>query len=183
MTPMARTASWSVAVNEAYRQALMAKPDWWRRDGASTDWRAWVGVQLIAGRTPASIAAQFADGQQLKAWIDGRAAWQAAQGSHPVDRVYQTWAYDAHDVASGDGFAGDTDAALGAIRATALVLAPPLDLYNPAEDARALARRIAHSQFDTIQTDAGHQSTTSLRSADAAFLNRRIGDFLASQRG
>ena len=183
MTPMAKTAAWSVAVNEAYRRALTEAQDWWRKDAASTDWHAWVSVQLIAGRTPASVTAQFREGGQLKAWIDRRAAWQALQGSHPVDRVYQTWAYDAHDIGAGDGFAGDTDAALASVRAATLVLAPPLDLYNPAEDARALAQRIPHAQFDTIWTDAGHQSTTTLRAADSAFLNQRIGDFLAAPRG
>jgi homoserine O-acetyltransferase len=178
MTPMAKTAAWSVAVNEAYRQSLMRDADWWQRGPRDTDWRAWVGVQLLAGRTPASIAAQFADGAMLKRWIDERAQWQSAQGSHPVDRVYQTRAYDAHDIGREDGFAGDTAAALASIPRPTLVFAPPLDLYNPQDDAAAVARGIPGARLAVVPTDAGHQCTTTLRAEDAAFVSRQMADFL-----
>lgn len=178
MTAMAKTAPWSLAVNEAYRHALTGTEDWWQKDAASANWHAWVSVQLLAGRTPRSIASQFGDGAGFKDWLDQRAAWQARQGSHPVDRVYQTWAYDTHDVGAADGFDGDTSAALASILATTLVLAPPLDLYNPAEASRALAESIPRARFETIPSDAGHQSTTTMHAADAEFLNERIGAFL-----
>jgi homoserine O-acetyltransferase len=179
MTPMARTGAWSQAVNEAYRRALMPDADWWRRDAAETDWRAWVSVQLLAGHTPESIAARFRSRIDLERWIEERAKWQAQQRSHPVDRVYQTWAYDAHDVGGGDGFGGDTRAALASIRARTLVLAPPLDLYNPETQAREDAAAIPGAVFETVPSNAGHQCTTTSREADVQFIDRRLKEFLA----
>jgi homoserine O-acetyltransferase len=181
MTPMARTGAWSRAVNEAYRRALMPDAEWWRRGAAETDWRSWVSVQLLAGQTPASVAARLGQAD-LGRWIDERAKWQAQQRSHPVDRVYQTWAYDAHDVGAGDGFGGDTRAALAYIRARTLVLAPPLDLYNPETQAREDAAAIPGAVFETVPSDAGHQCTTTLREGDAQFIDRRVKEFLAPYR-
>ena len=181
MTSMARTGAWSRAVNEAYRRALMSDTDWWRRSAAETDWRAWISVQLLAGQTPVGIAARFRDAE-LARWIDERAKWQAQQRSHAIDRVYQMWAYDAHDVGAGDGFGGDTQAALASIRARTLVLAPPLDLYNPVTQAREAAAAIHGAVFETVPSDAGHQCTTTMREGDATFIDRRVKEFLAPQR-
>jgi homoserine acetyltransferase len=58
------------------------------------------------------------------------------------------------------------------------VLAPPLDLFNPAESARAAAGAIPNATFVEIPSEQGHQAATQLRSEDVDFLNATIGAFL-----
>ena len=77
---------------------------------------------------------------------------------------------------------GDTETALQGIRARTLVLAPPLDLFNPAESARWAAERIPGAAFVEIPSAQGHQAATSTREEDAVFLNRTIARFLKNQR-
>jgi len=68
---------------------------------------------------------------------------------------------------------------LASIRAKALLLAPPLDLFNPAQAARDAAAAIPGAQFVEIPSVQGHQAATSTKPEDAAFLNRVIAEFLA----
>ena len=63
----------------------------------------------------------------------------------------------------------------------ALLLAPPLDLYNPAEAARGAARSMPGACFVEIPSDWGHQSASPADSAAASFLNETIARFLAGQ--
>ena len=58
------------------------------------------------------------------------------------------------------------------------MLAPPLDLYNPAHAARAAAQGIAGARFVEIPSAWGHQSAGPADPAAAVLLNRAIGDFL-----
>jgi len=177
MTPMARTVAWSAAVNEASRRALMAAPDW--QTGPDQVWAAWVPLmQLLASRTPSQLEREFASAAAVQSWISARTEAWASQGFAPVDWVYQSWAYDAHDVGSTPGFGGDTVRALGAIEVRTLVLAPPLDLYNPVEAAQWAAAHIRHSRFVEIPSDWGHQSASAADGESAAWLNREIREFL-----
>lgn len=184
MTPMARTSAWTRLVNAAYCRSLIQDDLWWRREPSEVDWRGWVMVQMMAGQTPRSIERQVrselnsAHMLSIDRVIAERAKWLSLQGSHPVDRVYQIWAYDAHDIGLHDGFDGDTQAALASIRAPTLILSPPLDLYNPSDEARRIAACMPKARFETIWTDTGHQSTTELRREDSEFVNRRVRAFL-----
>jgi len=179
MTPMAKTTAWSAAVNEIGRRALMADPAWAEPGNDSAGWPAWVPLmQLVSGRTPQALEAEFSGAAALHEWLERRVAWQRATGLDAVDWVYQTWAYDAHDIGAGPVFGGDTAAALASIRAEALVLAPPLDLFNPAEAARAAADGIPGARFVPIASMQGHQSASAARPEDALHLNRTIGEFL-----
>ena len=179
LTPMARTAPWAAAINETSRRALMAHPDWER--GGAHVWSTWVPLmQLLSGRTPAQLEAEFGSGAAVRDWIAARTDWWAAQGFAPVDWIYQSWAYDAHDVGATPGFAGDTVRALSAIRAATLVLAPPLDLYNPVEAARWAVERIAGARLVEIPSAWGHQSASAADGDAAAWIDRRVGEFLSS---
>ena len=179
MVPMARTTPWSVAVNEASRRALMADPAW--PAGELTEgWAAWCAVmQVLAGRTPAALARQFARPSDVPAFIAARAAQQRAGGVHAVDWVWQTRAYDAHDVGTTPGVAGGTTAALGRIRARTLILGAPLDLYNPVEEARAAAAAIPGARYAEIPSIEGHQAASGGRPDDAEAINRAIAALLA----
>lgn len=179
MTPMARTAPWAAAINETSRRALMADPDW--QSGGRHVWNAWVPLmQLLCGRTPVQLDREFDSAAAVQAWIAARTDWWAAQGFAPVDWIYQSRAYDAHDVGSSPGFEGDTARALSAIRAQTLVLAPPLDLYNPAEAAQWAAAHIPGARMVEIPSVWGHQSASAADPGAAAWINRVIGQFLAA---
>ena len=179
MTPMAKTHPWAVTMNAAARAALMADPDWAKPGHRSAGWRAWVPLmQLLAGRSPESLAADFEGASALLGFLDERIDWQAAQGLTAIDWIWQSYAYDAHDVGTTPGFDGDTARALAAIRAPVLIAAPPLDLYNPASCAIGAAATIADARFITIPSNRGHQAASSALPADAALLNREIADFL-----
>ena len=178
MTPMAKTAAWAAAINETARRAIMADPDW--QSGGTRGWDAWVPLMhLLSGRTPAQLEREFDSAASVQAWIAERCAWWAAQAFAPIDWIYQSRAYDAHDVGTSPGFDGDTARALAGIVAKTLVLAPPLDLYNPAEAARWAAARIAGACMTEIPSVWGHQSASAANPGDALWINRVIGDFLA----
>ena len=169
MTPMARTTPWAAAVNECSRRAL-----------AAGGWDAWVPLmQLLAARTPARVDADFDGPSAAIDWIAARTAWWTEQGFAPVDWVYQSLAYDAHDVGGTPGFGGDTGAALASIRARTLVAAPTLDLYNPAGAARWAAERIPGARFVELDTDWGHQSAGAADAASVARLDAEIAALLA----
>ncbi len=180
MTPMARTHPWAVAVNEATRRCLMADPAW---NGTELDgdpvrgWQAWVAVlQGLANRTPQALAS-LTPGEVVAA-LDARIAQRQALGFDAHDWLYQSWAYDAHDVGTTPGFGGDTMKALRAVRARTLVLAPPLDLYNPVDSAREVVAGVPGARGVEIPSVQGHQAASALEVGDAAFLNAETARFL-----
>jgi homoserine O-acetyltransferase/O-succinyltransferase len=180
LTPMAKTTAWSGAINQAARLALQshAADPGEHPDGLARRWEAWsVILQLICARTPRHVNAEFDSPRAIRDWLDSRASLWIEQGFDPLDWIYQSWAYDGHDVGATPGFAGDTAAALRSIRARTLIAAPPLDLYNPAEAARWAAERIAGCEFVEIPSDAGHMTATALDAGAARELNRRIREF------
>ncbi len=182
MTPMAKTSPWAVLATETARSCLMADPAW-TGDGFNGDpargWRAYTGLMTaLLSRTPAALADFLPDCAEAHLWFEKIYAQNRTNGFDAHDYLFQSWAYEAHDVGTTTGFGGDTAAALASIDAKTLVLAPPLDLFNPAEAARAAAAQIPGAQFIEIPSLQGHQAATSTRPEDAAFLNRVIGQFL-----
>jgi homoserine O-acetyltransferase len=183
MTPMAKTAPWAVLVTEAARSCLMADPAW-SGEGFSAEpergWRAYTALMsALLSRTPAALAEFLPDCAAAHLWFEKLRAQNRANGFDAHDYLYQSWAYEAHDVGDTRGFDGDTTAALTSIDARTLILAPPLDLFNPSQAARDAAVHIPGARFVEIPSVQGHQAATSTKPADAAFLNRVIGEFLA----
>jgi homoserine O-acetyltransferase len=184
MTPMARTAPWAVAVVETARRALMADPAW--NGDAFTGypergWRAWSGVMsVLAGRTPDALAEVFENPLDVLPWMERLTADNLANSFDATDWLYQSWAYQDHDVGTTPGFRS-TQEALASIRAQTLILTPPLDLFNPVQYALDAADGIAEVTQVEIPSRQGHQSASSLREDDVAFLNDEIGSFVHSQ--
>jgi len=179
MTPMARTAPWARAINEAARRALMGDPAF---DGGryaaqpARGWRDWAVIMRVLGaRTPEALAAMEDFDGWFRATVDGT----LAANIDANDWIAQSHAYDAHDVARGPRFGGDLAAALGSMRARLLVAAPPLDLYNPAACAREAASLVPGARFAEIPSAFGHNAATSADPAAAAFLDAEIARFLA----
>ncbi|BBK32363.1 homoserine O-acetyltransferase [Stella humosa] len=182
MVPMARTTAWSVAVNVASRGALMADPAW--PDGEVTrGWDGWVAVmQVLAARTPAALAAENTDPAGMPAMLAERAQAMRDSGAQAVDWVYQTYAYDAHDVATTPGCDGTLAGALARIRARTLILAADNDLYNPIAAAREAAAAIPDCRYVEIPSPEGHMAASFRRPRDVAFIDRAMQEFFAGPR-
>jgi homoserine O-acetyltransferase/O-succinyltransferase len=182
MTPMAKTTSWAALVVHTARLCLMADPAWSPTGFASRPergWRAYTGLMTaLLSRTPAAVDQFATDPGAAMQWFDALDVQNAGAGFDAHDYLYQSWAYEAHDVGATRDCGGNTERALQAITARTLIAAPPLDLFNPAEAARWAAQRIRDARFVEIPSLQGHQAATATRAEDAAFLNRVIGDFL-----
>ena len=135
-------------------------------------------MQLVSGRTPQQVDREFAGAADVIGWIERRTGWWRDQQFDAVDWLYQSRAYDAHDVGTTPGFHGDTAAALESVQVPVLVLAPPLDLYNPAHAARDAASRMPGARFVEIPSDWGHQAASMADPGAGAWLNRVIAEFL-----
>jgi homoserine O-acetyltransferase/O-succinyltransferase len=181
MTPMAKTAPWAVAVNRIARQGLLAKLQSARPPYAADVWDAWVPLmQLVAMRTPVQVAEQFATRADVDAWLDARIRWWTEQGFDPVDWLYQSWAYDDHDVGTTPGFAGDTARALASIHAPVLIATALLDLYNPVECAEWAAQHIPDCEYLRIDSPFGHVVASAIDAAGATELDTGISRFLGA---
>jgi homoserine O-acetyltransferase len=183
LVPLAKTPAWSVAVMEASRKAIMEDPAW--KDGnydAPPEkgirlWRDIVG--LLAARTPDMYAAQFKNGMDVLPWMESQES-ALIKAFDANDWIYQTWAYDRHDVGTTPGFGGDTAKALASIKARTLILTGTKDLLNPDFEPIAAGKAIPDVKMVTISpgTVTGHASAGGSFPADVSFLNREVGAFL-----
>jgi homoserine O-acetyltransferase len=183
MVPLAKTPAWSVAVMEASRKAIMEDPAW--KDG-NYDAPPEKGlrlfrdiVALLAARSPDMYAAQFKSGPDVLPWMEQQesALWKVFDAD---DWIYQSWAYDRHDLGTTPGFDGDTAKALASIKAKTLILTGTKDLLNPEFEPTAAAKNIHDVKLLTISpgTVTGHASAGGFFPADVEFMNREVGAFL-----
>jgi homoserine O-acetyltransferase/O-succinyltransferase len=175
LVPMARTRPWSVAMNEVARRILMADPGWPSGPyGGGFD--AWAALsRVITNRTPGSLETVAADA--VPGLVTEAVAMARRAGPDPVDWIYQSCAYDAHNVGTTPGHGGDTAAALRAIRAPTLLLVPALDLYNPVDDAVEAAGHIPNATLVRLDGSAGH-AVAADSSPQLADVRGAIGEFL-----
>lgn len=181
LTPMAKTAPWAGVINHAARQSLFAKIGMQPRRGEyPVDvWDGWVPImQMLAMRTPMQVDTEFQDAAAAQRWIENRAVWWQEQGFDPIDWIYQSWAYDAHDVGAAPRFGGNTAAALSTIRAKALIVTPTLDLYNPISCAANAAGLIRGAEFHTVESNWGHLMASASDGQASIWLNQKIRQFL-----
>jgi homoserine O-acetyltransferase/O-succinyltransferase len=183
MVPLAKTPAWSIAVMEASRKAIMDDPAW---KGGNYEAPPEKGlrlfrdiVALLTARSPDMYAAQFKSGMDVLPWMEQQEAalWKAFDAD---DWIYQTWAYDRHDLGTTPGFDGDTAKALAAIKAKTLILTGTKDLLNPEFEPIEAAKNIHDVKLMTISpgTVTGHASAGGFFPADVEFLNREVGAFL-----
>jgi homoserine O-acetyltransferase/O-succinyltransferase len=178
MTTMAVTERWSQLANELSRRAMFEDPECRKPRARRDAMRLWTPLtQLMTATTPESVA-RFGSREALTAFIEAEGARLETEGPDPFDWLCQTRAYDAHDVGTTPGHAGDVAAALKSIRAETLLLAPPLDLYNPAQASQAASSAIPRARFVEIPSARGHRSASACADAEIAFLNRTIGALL-----
>ena len=183
IVPLAKTPPWSVAVMEAAREAIMNDPAWKGGDYDAPPekgvrlWREI--VNLLAARTPEMYSAQFKNNTDVAPWLtEQENAMMKAFDAN--DFIYQTWAYDRHDLGTTPGFGGDTAKALASIKAKTLILTGTKDLLNPDFEPKEAAKNIGNGKVVTISpgTVRGHASAGGFFPADVEFLNSEAGAFL-----
>ncbi len=180
MTPMAKTHPWAALVVETARRCLTAGPEWSETGFSERPARGWAAytalMTALLARTPAAVQEFAADVDSAQRWLAQLTERNEAGGFDAHDYLYQSWAYEAHDVNAPPGLA--TDDALAAIEVPVLIAAPPLDLFNPVESAHEAARRIRNARLVEIASVQGHQAATATRKEDSDFLNDTIRKFL-----
>ena len=187
MVPLLRTPAWTVTVLEASRKAIMLDPAW---NGGNYTSPPAAGIRLwrdilnfLAARTPEQLRDQFPYGLDVLPWLK-----EQEDLLIPVfdanDWIYQTWAYERHDIAAGPGRDGDLLKTLRAIKATTLILTGIKDLLNPEWESRDAFRYIPSSRYVQINPGSvtGHLAASGLFPADVDMLNREIGSFIERGR-
>ena len=183
LVPLARTPAWSVVVMEASRKAIMLDPAW---NGGNYTSAAGQRHPALA-RHPRLPGRPHSGDVPLPVPEPGRRAALAQDPGGRADPlfdandwIYQTWAYDAHDVGTTPGMNGDYVKALRAIKAKTLILAGQKDLLNPEWEPLEAARYIRDVRYVTIRPEAitGHASAGGLFPADVDLLNVEITSFL-----
>jgi len=95
------------------------------------------------------------------------------------DMILQARTWQRHDVGTTQGFNGDVERALRSITAPVLYMPSETDLYFPIADARFEAQSIRRVSLVPIPSLWGHPAGAGGNPADRAFLNEKIGRFLA----
>jgi len=183
MVPLTKTPGWTVAVLEATRKAIMNDPDWKGGDYTAPPEkgvRLWRDIlQLLAARTPDLYSAQFKDGLEALPWMQAEET-KLLKAFDADDWIYQTWAYEKHDLGTTPGFDGDTAKALASIKAKTLILTGTKDLLNPEFEPTGMGKNIPNVTMMTISpgTVTGHASAGGAGKNDVAFLNLAASAFL-----
>ena len=134
-------------------------------------------MNVLANRTPTALAEMFAFPLDVLLWMERLSSDNRATGMDALDWLYQSRAYEAHDVGMTPNCDTDTGSALATIRAHTLLLSAPFDLFNPFECAQEAARYIPNARLVTIPSNQGHLGASSTNSADSEFLNTTITNF------
>lgn len=185
IVPLGRTPAWTTAVLEMLRQTIMADPKWQGGNYAAGSppeagmrlWAGWLSGVIV--RTPSAHKAQFPNHADvipfLKTVEDN--GWKRMDAN---DWIYQSWAYDLHDLGTTPGITGGYQAALKSIRSKTLILAGVGDLLNPEPEAAEAAKGIAGAVYQSINPPNvfGHASAAGITPDENADQNRRIADFL-----
>jgi homoserine O-acetyltransferase/O-succinyltransferase len=182
LVPLGRTPPWTKAVLDLTRQEIMADPAWDKgnyRQEPETGMRLWAGTMALITRTPELLKNTESTPENVTDWLHKTqdTAW------HNFDArnwVYQTWAYDAHDIGTTPGMHGDYYQALRSIRARTLILAGVGDLLNPEPEALEAARYIKGAQYESIEPrwPSGHFSAAGQTQPEVDVQNQEIRAFL-----
>lgn len=184
MVPLARTPAWTVAVLDASRQAIMLDPAWNQGNYTAPPERGirlWRDIlSFLSARTPEMYRDQFPTApMDVLPWLRAQET-NLIRAFDANDWLYQTWAYERHDIGATPGMDGDLIKALRAIRARTLVLHGTGDLLNPEYEPIETSRYIRDVRVVRISpgTITGHASAGGGFPADVDFLNREISVFL-----
>ncbi len=175
---------------EATRKAIMLDPAWNNGNYTSIPvngvrlWREILGFG--AARTPEMYRDQFARPLDVLPWLKEQED-RILNAFDPNDYIYQSWAYETHDVGGTPGMNGDYAKALRAIKAKTLIMTGVKDLLNPEWEPLEAARYIRDVRAVTINPESitGHYAAGGFRPADVEQINAEVAKFLdvVTQRG
>ncbi|HEX7137546.1 MAG TPA: alpha/beta fold hydrolase [Vicinamibacterales bacterium] len=94
------------------------------------------------------------------------------------DLLAMLWTWQHADISRNSTFNGDVHAALGAIRARAIVMPAATDLYFRVRDNEIEVANMPHAELRPIPTIWGHAAGRGLNPADNAFIDQGIRDAL-----
>jgi homoserine O-acetyltransferase len=183
LVPLARTPAWSVLLVEATRKAIMLDPAWNNGNYTSVPvngvrlWREILGFG--AARTPEMYRYQFANPLDVLPWL--KTQEDAVLNIFDAnDYIYQTWAYESHDLGTTPGMNGDLPKALRSIKAKTLIMTGVKDLLNPEWEPLEAARYIRDVRTVTINPESvtGHAAAGGSLPADVEQINAEVGKFL-----
>ncbi|MBI3636281.1 MAG: alpha/beta fold hydrolase [Candidatus Rokubacteria bacterium] len=189
LVPLGRTPAWTTSMLEMSRRLIMTDPAWNKGDYTAPPeqgMRLWAEfLDTLIVQAPSGVKAQFPNNMDVPAWAQSRAeTWKRFDAN---DWIYQTWAYDAHNLGTTPGFNGDYPRALRAIKAKTLVMAGQTDLLNPEEEVLEAARGITDARFVPINPPLGlgHRAAAAGLPAENEHINREVAAFLddVTQRG
>jgi homoserine O-acetyltransferase/O-succinyltransferase len=183
LVPLAKTPPWSIVVTEATRKAIMLDPAW--NEGnyqapPEKGIRLWRDIlSFMTARSPEIYRDQFQNPLDVLPWL-------AQQESNLIktfdanNYIYQTWAYDRHDIGTTPGVNGDLIKALRAIKAKTFIMVGTKDLLNPEYEPIDAARYIRDVRVTTISpgTVTGHAAAGGAFPADVDHINREVTGFL-----
>jgi homoserine O-acetyltransferase/O-succinyltransferase len=190
--PLGRTPAWTTGVLEMLRQSIMSDPRWNGGNYSSAQppeqgmrlWAGWLSGVIV--RTPAYQESLYPNGQDAIAYLKGveDGGWRRMDA---VDWIYQSWAYDQHNVGTTPGFNGDYHRALSSIKAKTLILAGTGDLLNPEYEAMEAARYIPDVRYVAINAlrPMGHVSGAGISAPENELQNVETVRFLdtVTERG
>jgi homoserine O-acetyltransferase/O-succinyltransferase len=140
-------------VLEATRKAIMLDPAWKNGDYAQPpeqSIRLWRDIlNFMAARSPEMSRDQFPVPLDILPWMNDQEA-SLIKAFDANDWIYQTWAYERHDIGTTSGMNGDLIKALRAIKAKTLILIGTKDLLNPEWEPLDAARYIRDVRATTI---------------------------------
>jgi homoserine O-acetyltransferase/O-succinyltransferase len=183
LVPLAKTPAWTVTVLEATRKAIMLDSAWDRGNYTSPPEqgvRLWRDIlNFLAARSPEMYREQFPNQLDVLPWLQQQEG-NLIKAFDANDWIYQTWAYDRHDLGTTPGFNGDTASALQSIKARTLILLGTKDLLNPEWEPQEAGKLIRDATVVTIRPGSvtGHASAGGAIPADVDFLNRETAAFL-----
>lgn len=182
----ARTSPHNKVFLEGLRAALTADPGWngsWFTErpvrGLRAFARVYAGWALSQAfyREELWATAGYAtrDDYVLRAW-EGNFLRR-----DPMDLLSMVQTWIDSDISDNEVFRGDLAAALGAIRAPAIVMPSTTDLYFTLEDSRIETALMPNAEFRPIQSDWGHRAGNPQHSpADEAVIRQAVNDLLGA---
>jgi homoserine O-acetyltransferase/O-succinyltransferase len=187
LVPLAKTPAWTIAVLEATRKAIMADPEWNQGNytkAPENGGRLWRDIMFLAARSPEVYQTQFKNPLDVIPWLQQQET-NLMNSFDANDWLYQTWAYERHDVGTTPGMEGDTKKALDSIEAKTLILLGTKDLLNPEWEPREAAGSIRDAKVVAIRPESvtGHAAAGGAIPADVEFINRETAAFLDQVTG
>ena len=175
LTPMSKTTAWASSMTRAARESLVPHIGPNGSYDPDKTWLAWLPImQMLAMRTPRQCDEQFSDVTKIQDWYAQRLEWWKSMKFHPLDWIYQSVAYDLHDVSKTARFNGNLEKALESIQAKCLIGVPNLDLFNPIEQAIYTANLIPNCKLVKLDTNWGHLAATALDIPSTAIISKTI---------